>query len=288
MNALSERVAVVTGGGRGVGRGIALAFANEGIKVVVNDLARDGETPFADEVVAEIVAAGGEACADGNDVSTFAGSSKIIDTAVEQYGRIDILVMCAGNFVADQLADLTEERWDSSVAVHLRGHIGCAKAAARYMTEQGDGGRIVTVASRAAFSAPVPAYSAAKAGIMGLTSALAVGLAPAGITVNCLIPSANTQLFPGEDPNARTMGGMPASISLDPEYIAPVVTYLTSPQAGEITGRFVYASGGDVCIYAEPLALHGGSNSFVRKDGKWTAAELAEVLPSLFGVGASK
>jgi len=287
MKDLPGKVAVITGGGRGVGRGIARALAADGVKVVVNDLfTGEGESAAA-SVVAEITSLGGEAVADGHDVSTFASSSHIIDSAVELFGRIDILVMCAGNFVSDRLADLTEERWLSSLAVHLGGHVGCAKAAAQRMTEQGDGGRIVTVASRAAFSSPMPAYAAAKAGIMGLTSALAVGLASAGITVNCLIPSATTRLFPGDDPNARTMRGMAATISLDPDYIAPVVTYLASGEAKDISGRFVYASGGDICIYTEPLSLHGGTNAFVRKDGIWTAEELSHVLPSLFGLGAA-
>ncbi|MEU6579078.1 SDR family NAD(P)-dependent oxidoreductase [Streptomyces sp. NPDC046805] len=263
---LSGKVAVVTGGG-GVGCGVSLDLAARGAKVVVNDLVLGDVKLTAENVVAEIRAAGGEAVADGNNVATFDSSTKIIGTAIEKFGRIDFLVMYAGNFVADSVADLTEERWHNSLAVHLTGPMGCAKAAVQHMTKQGDGGRIITVASRAAFLAPIPAYAAATAGIMGLTSALAAGLAPAGITANRLIPSATTQLFPGQDANARTMG-MLASITLGPDYIALVVTYLVSDQAGEVTGRFVHASGGDICIYAEPLGLHGGTNSIVRNNGK--------------------
>ena len=285
MSTLNGKVAVVTGGGRGIGRGVSLALAAEGAKVVVNDFFKDTEGAAADQVVEEMTSAGGAALADYGDVSTFAGGAAIVDAAVEHFGRIDILVMCAGNFGFIPTLDVPEDHWDLTMAVHLKGHFACSQAAARHMVAQGEGGRIITFASRGAFYMTQPAYAAAKAGIMGLTTALAGDLGKHGITANCVLPSAGTQLFPGDDPKARTFGGMPASRSLDPSDISPLVTYLASEEAKDITGRFMYASGGDVCVFAQPLSVRGGSNTYLRKDGRWTPHELGELLPGVLGVG---
>ncbi|MFD4511188.1 SDR family NAD(P)-dependent oxidoreductase [Streptomyces sp. NPDC058457] len=285
MSTLNGKVAVVTGGGRGVGRGISLALAAAGAQVVVNDFFKDSEGAAADRTADEITSAGGTALANYGDVSTFAGGAAIVDAAVERFGRIDILVMCAGNFGPVPTLDVTEDHWDLTMSVHLKGHFACSQAAARHMVEQGDGGRIITFASRGAFYMTQPAYAAAKAGIMGLTTALAGDLGKHGITANCILPSAGTQLFPGNDPRARTFGGMPASRSLDPEDIAPIVTYLAGDDAKDITARFFYASGGDICAFAQPLAVRGGSNTYLRKDGRWTPEELGELLPGVLGVG---
>jgi 3-oxoacyl-[acyl-carrier protein] reductase len=285
MSTLTGKVAVVTGGGRGVGRGVSLALAAHGAHVLVNDFFKDADGSAADKVVEEITAAEGSAAASTGDVSTFAGGAAIIDAAVERFGRVDIVVMCAGNFGNVPTLELTEDHWDLTLGVHLKGHVAVSQAAARHMTEQGSGGRIITFASRGAFYMTQPAYAAAKAGIMGLTTALAGDLGKHGITANCILPSAGTQLFPGDDPRARTFGGMPASRSLDPEDIAPIVTYLAGDDAKDITGRFFYASGGDICAFAQPLAVRGGSNTYLRKDGRWTPEELGELLPGVLGVG---
>jgi NAD(P)-dependent dehydrogenase (short-subunit alcohol dehydrogenase family) len=282
MYGLEGRVAVVTGGGRGIGRGIALALGAAGARVVVNDVAADA----ADDAVADIQAAGGTGLADGTDISRFSGGHALIDRAVANYGRVDILVTCAGNFWPDMTLEVTEERWNAQLAVHATGTFACAQAAARLMIEQGEGGRIITFSSRGAFFGPTPAYAAAKGAVMAMTSALSADLSARGITANCILPSATTQLFPGDDPTVRTFGGVAVAQSLDPNDVAPVVVYLATPAAASITGRYLYAAGGDICVYPQPTSVGGGGSTYLRKpNGRWTVEEISEALPAILGVG---
>lgn len=290
---LSGKVAIVTGGGRGIGRAIATHAASEGAAVVVCDLfARDDGVAAAEAVAHEIIQAGGRAAPCVADIAQEAGGDATAATALEQFGRVDMLVNCAGNNVRAPFTEMTREQWDSVMDVHVNGHFHCTRAAVRAILEHGGGGRIVNFASRGAFfTVPPPppggeakahrlpsvVYSAAKAAILGMTSTLALELAPANITVNAIIPSADTQLFPGK--GARGSGGVPATISLDPDYIAPFVAFLGTEDASAITGRFVYVTGGDVCFYGQPLALSGAR--FVRKFGKWNVDELIETIPSI-------
>ena len=286
MYGLEGRVAVVTGGGRGIGRGIAVALGAAGARVVVNDFFREGARSAADDVVAEIQAAGGTGLANGGDISSFSGGQALIDAAVAVYGRVDILVTCAGNFWPDMTAEVTEERWNAQLAVHATGTFACAQAAARHMTAQGEGGRIITFSSRGAFFGPTPAYAAAKGAIMAMTAALSADLSARGITANCILPSATTQLFPGDDATARTFGGVAAAQSLDPDDIAPLAVYLATPSAASITGRYLYAAGGDICVYPQPTSVGGGGSTYLRNaDGRWTVEQIAEVLPAIIGVG---
>jgi 3-oxoacyl-[acyl-carrier protein] reductase len=284
---LEGKVAVITGGGNGVGRGIALSMSEQGANIVVNDIGREKDgSNSADKVVAEITKNGGSAIANLDSVATIEGGRTIVETAIKNYNRIDILVCCAGNMNRIPVVEMTEEDWDSIINVHLKGHFCCAKAAAVEMVKQ-KSGRIIGVSSRAAGGGGgSSAYSAAKAGILGLISALAFELHEYGITANVLIPSADTQLFPGERPKPPPgHRGLPASLNIDPEFVAPIVTYLATNEAGSINGQFFYASGGDICIYAKPLDVPGEStNMFLRKDGKWTLEELDRVIPPLFGL----
>jgi NAD(P)-dependent dehydrogenase (short-subunit alcohol dehydrogenase family) len=290
MQSLRGKVAVVTGGSGGLGSGISKGLAAEGVRVVVNDVrVEEDGARAADKVVAEIEAAGGEAVANADSVASFEGGEKVVQAAVDNFGRLDIIVMPAGNLVAPALVDLTQDEWDLSLSVHLTGTVSCARAAARQMIAQGDGGRIITFGSRAGFridnpELACPAYAAAKAGIMGVTHAIAVQLAEHRITVNCVLPSAQTPTFNFSGP--RTKGGMPPQISMDPDYVAPAVVFLASPEAEHVTSRYVYASGGDVCIYPHPFSVQGAS-ALIRKQGKWTPDELAEALPPMFAVGAA-
>jgi NAD(P)-dependent dehydrogenase (short-subunit alcohol dehydrogenase family) len=283
MNQLDERVALVTGGGRGLGRGIALELVRRGAKVMVNDVYRDDAgNSAADGVVAEIGATGGEGAANYDSVASFDAGARIVRSVVDRFGKIDILVNCAGNAAFSSVLDIEEPEWDAITAVHLTGHAACITAASAQMIGQSSPGRIITISSRGAFFSFGVAYAAAKAGIMGLTASASVELRPHGITVNCVLPSATTQLFP-TDASTRTLGGMPASLDMDPECVAPTVAFLCSDAAQEVTGRYIYASGGDLTIYTHPLLLQD-SNLFVRKMGRWHLEELEDALPPLLGV----
>ena len=286
MYGLDGKVAVVTGGGRGIGRGVAFGLGEAGAKVFVNDYYRGEARGAAEDVADEIHVAGGIAVANGEDISSFAGGAALIEAARKEFGRVDILVTCAGNFWPDMTLDVTEERWNAQLAVHATGTFACAQAAAKLMVEQGDGGRIITFSSRGAFFGPTPAYAAAKGAVMAMTAALSADLSARGITANCILPSATTQLFPGDDASARTFGGVAAAESLNPNDIAPLIVYLATPWAGQITGRFIYAAGGDICVYPLPTSVGGGGTTYLRKPGgRWAVDEIADVLPAVIGVG---
>lgn len=293
---LKGKVTLVTGGARGIGRECSLALARAGASVVIDDLyVGDDGAGAAEATAREIEAGSGTALALREDVTSAAGAQAMVDAAVERFGRLDALVNCAGNVVKSDLVDLTEAQWDSVMGLHLKGHFLACRAAARQMASQ-DSGSIVTIGSRAAFwdvpenknlpraSSRRPsstAYAAAKAGIMAFTSTLALELWDTGVRANCLLPSASTQLFPGTTPNP--VGGMPPALSMDPSYVAPLVVYLASDLASAVTGRFFYASGGDICLYSQPFKLPGGG-TLIRKPGMWTPEEIADVLPTMMGV----
>jgi NAD(P)-dependent dehydrogenase (short-subunit alcohol dehydrogenase family) len=290
---LTGKVAVVTGAGSeaGIGKEVAKAMAAEGAKVVVNDIVKDKDGMMgADRVVKQIRDAGGTAVANYDRVGTVSNGEKIIRTAIDSFGRIDILVNTAGNLINKPAVEMTEEEWDSILTVHLKGHFSCSRAAAREMIKQGSGGRIVNISSRGAFmygngtSPPPPdrssvAYSAAKAGILGLTVCLAAEFTGKDITVNAIVPSASTHMFPGHGP--RWFGG---GVREDPEFVAPIIVYLATDQAKNINGQFFYACGGDICIFSRPLQLPG-PHMFIRKAGKWTLDELNEAIPPMIGQG---
>jgi 3-oxoacyl-[acyl-carrier protein] reductase len=279
MGKLTGKVAIITGGGGGIGRGVVLAMSAEGASVVVADagVKPDG-TKAADIVVAEVKKLGGHAVSSYDSVTTIVSAEKIIDTAVKNFGRVDIVVNCAGNFLPAATVETTQEQWDSIMAVHLGGHFAVSRAAARQMIKQKSGGSITNFASLVAFPAFDPrgtSYSTAKAGVMGFTSALAFELKEQGIRVNCIFPQATTQLFAGTNPRGRP--GIPATTSLDPGDIAPVIVFFATDEGKNVTGQFVYAAGGDFSILDRPLK----PKVFVRKMGKWTVDELVKVFAGL-------
>jgi NAD(P)-dependent dehydrogenase (short-subunit alcohol dehydrogenase family) len=286
---LAGKGAVVTGAGgeRGMGRAIAIALAAEGAKVVVNDVGRDKDgTRAADRVVRDIGRASGTAVANYDSVASVTSGKNIIKTAIDAFGRIDILVNCAGNTTNIPFDEMTEEQWDSIINVHIKGHFACTQEAVRYMMEQKNG-RVINFSSRGAFPTGSPrpagasnrpsnpAYGTAEAGIMGFTTSLSNSLKPFNITVNCIIPSADTGLFPGTGP--RGGGVLPDTLDLGAEFVAPMVAYLVTDDARDITGKFIYVAGGDFCIYAQPLE----PRTFVRKEGKWTIDELSKAVPPI-------
>jgi NAD(P)-dependent dehydrogenase (short-subunit alcohol dehydrogenase family) len=279
LNGLS---AVVTGSGGGVGREVALALAAEGAKVVINDFGKDKQgVRLADKVVEEIKSAGGMAAANYDSVATMEGGKNIVKTAVDNFGKIDILVNCAGFTRNYFTTDLPEKDWDDLIAVHLKGHFACTQAAMKEMIKQ-KSGRIINFSSRAGFlyvfnGLGSIAYTAAKAGIVGMTTLLSGELKQYGITVNCILPSAITPGFPEKRP--RFGGGD----LLGPEYVPPIIAYLCTPEAKNINGQFFYASAGDIIILSKPMQLDG-PNKFIRKEGKWTVDELSRLIPPLLQI----
>ena len=279
---LSGRSAVVTGGGDGIGKAVAFAMAAEGAKVVVNDIGKDPQgNSMADKVVEEINKAGGTAVANYESVATVAGGQKIIQTAVSNFGRVDILVNCAGNYALGTIEDMTEESWDSVMDVHVKGHFSCSQAAVKEMIKQ-KYGRIINISSSAAFMflpgiSRSIAYPAAKAAIMGLTATLSANLKQHGITVNAILPDAVTKLFP-----FPTVLGAANKIRKGPEYVAPTIVYLATEEARNVTGQYIYACGGELCVYNRPFQVPG-PHTFAQKDGQWTVEELARIISQMLG-----
>jgi NAD(P)-dependent dehydrogenase (short-subunit alcohol dehydrogenase family) len=262
MSGLCEgRVAIVTGGGRGIGREHALMLASEGAAVVVNDLggAPDGSgadaTP-AQEVVAEIEAEGGQAIANGADVTDFAQAEAMVAEAVETFGRLDVLVNNAGILRDRMVFSMSEAEWDAVVAVHLKGHFCPTRHAAAYWRAQSKAGeavdaRIINTTSPSGLygNAGQANYGAAKAAIAGFTMVCALELGRLGVTANCLAPTAITRLV------APLMGGEEniadeVKEAMSPRWVATVGTWLASPESAGITGR-VFDVRGQRLIVAE-------------------------------------
>jgi NAD(P)-dependent dehydrogenase (short-subunit alcohol dehydrogenase family) len=285
---LTGKVAVVTGAASeiGMGKEIALAMAAEGAKVVVNDIGKDADGSWAaDRVVKEIKQAKGTAVANYDSVATMAGGEGIIKTAISNFGRIDILVNCAGNVIFAPITEVTEEQWDAVLNVHLKGHFACIKAAVPYMIKQ-KSGRIInfsSIASLFGFAGGAPSYNAAKSAILGLTASVADGLKEYGITANAIIPEAYTKLFPFKDRKGQAGDNMLIPETYDADYVAPIVVYLATDEAQFINSRFIHAAGGDICFYGQPFKIGGDTHILIRKIGKWTVDELAKAIPDVLG-----
>jgi len=275
MGLLDGKVAAITGAGGGIGRAHALLFAREGARVIVNDLggARDGSgtgSSMADQVVAEIEAAGGEAIASYQDVADPDGARGIIQAAVDQFGKLDVMVNNAGILRDKTLHKMTVEMWDAVIHVHLKGSFLCTQAAAIHMRDRNEGGRIINTTSVSGLMGNFGQanYSAAKAGIYGLTRTAAIELKKYKITVNALAPVALTRMT--ED--LPMMQAMPnANDLLAPEHVAPAALFLASNLAADITGQVVAVEGKRIYLYRmtqTPAAMPEG-------DG-WTAQEIRE------------
>ncbi|MFI1936527.1 3-oxoacyl-ACP reductase [Streptomyces purpureus] len=258
--------AIVTGAGRGLGRAEALELARLGAAVVVNDYGRPGRDGSgevsagpAEQVAAEIVAAGGRAVAHVGDVSDPDAARALVDLAVTTYGKLDILVNNAGILRDRMVFSMSEEEWDSVIRVHLKGHFNTTHYASVHWRERSKAaggpvyGRIVNTSSEAflAGSAGQPNYAAAKGGIVGLTTSTAAALAKYGVTANAICPRARTRMT--EDVFAGF--AEPASGELDPlapEHVSPLVGYLVSPAAAKVNGQVLVVHGGMVAIVERP------------------------------------
>jgi NAD(P)-dependent dehydrogenase (short-subunit alcohol dehydrogenase family) len=206
------------------------------------------------------------------------GGRNIIKTAIANFSHIDILVNTAGNFLNKPTIDTTEEEWDLTMAIHLKGPFALCQTAVREMINQKSGGRIINFTSGAAFppmlpGGPVLAYAVAKAGILGFTKVLSLEMQPYGITVNAISPNAVTGLFPFE----RGTGPQPG-----PEHVAPLIAYLATDEAKDVTGQIIYCGGGDLCIYPPPMGV--GVNQNIHKPGTWTIDELIQIMPGMLGI----
>jgi NAD(P)-dependent dehydrogenase (short-subunit alcohol dehydrogenase family) len=284
---LDGRVAIVTGAGRGIGRSVAVLLAAQGAAVVVNDLgsAVDGsgaDASPAGEVVAEITRAGGQAAASGADVSDHAAAQALIESALSQFGRLDVLINAAGILRDRMIFNMSEQEWDDVIRVHLKGTFNTSKFAAIHWRAQRDpqaSNRIINFTSVSGLhgSPGQPNYAAAKMGIVGLTYSCANALTQYGVTANAISPGAATRMtesVPTERRRSRTASDEERS----PDNVAPIVAYLASDKSGWINGRIVHTAGYEVCIYnnPEPVIRIIGT-------GPWQLDDLAVQVERSFG-----
>jgi NAD(P)-dependent dehydrogenase (short-subunit alcohol dehydrogenase family) len=272
---LKGKIAIVTGAGGGIGREHALALAREGAKVVVNDLGGDRHgggrgSDAADKVVEEIRAAGGDAVASYDTVATREGADAILWTALSRFGRVDVLVNNAGILRDRTLLNMSQDDLDKVLDVHLRGTFFCTQAVARQLKVQGQGGRIVNTTSLSGMLGNFGQanYAAAKAGIYGLTRVAALELQKIGVTVNAIAPVALTRMT---DDLAAFRGA--TEKDLGPRFVAPVVVFLASDLAADVTGQVVGVQGGKLFLYRVE------TTDGVERDpgsGPWTAQEIKD------------
>jgi NAD(P)-dependent dehydrogenase (short-subunit alcohol dehydrogenase family) len=281
------RVVIVTGAGGGLGRAHALAFAAEGARVVVNDIgtSREGEGSSAgpaQSVVEEIKAAGGEAVANTDDVADWDGAQALVQTALDAFGGLDVLVNNAGFLRDRMLLSMSVEEWDAVVRVHMRGHFCTLRHAGAYWREQSKAGatvdaRIINTSSGAGLMGSVAQgnYSSAKAGIVGMTLVAAAELGRYGVTVNAIAPAARTRMTEVAMPDMMKVpdSGFDA---MAPENVSPLVVWLGSPDSREVTGRVFEVEGG-VVIVADGWQ-HGPK---VDKGERWAPGELGPVVRDL-------
>jgi NAD(P)-dependent dehydrogenase (short-subunit alcohol dehydrogenase family) len=289
MGRFDGKVAIVTGAARGIGRGHALLLAEEGASVVVNDLGGEWDGSGADQrpaqlAVDEIVAAGGKAVANYDDVSDWEGGQRLINQAIETFGGLDILICNAGILRDRMTFNMTEEEWDSVIKVHLKGHFVPLRWAASYWRERNKesggepiNGRVVLTSSESGlFANPGQLnYDAAKSGIATMAIVLAKELARYGVTVNSIAPRARTRLTENTFGSRDVAGDFD---SRDPDNVAPWVVWLCTEAAAHITGQNFVVGGGTV-----QLVSGWKVESSIEKDQRWTLDELDTRWSDLFG-----
>ncbi|RNL62883.1 SDR family NAD(P)-dependent oxidoreductase [Nocardioides marmoriginsengisoli] len=278
---LLGRTAIVTGAGRGIGRCHALFLAAHGARVVVNDFggARDGsghDSSPAQQVVDEILANGGEAVANTDDVASWDGAKDMVQTAIDEFGGLDILVNNAG-FVRDRmLANMSEDEWDDVIRVHLKGHFCPTRHAAEYWRSMSKAGRpvaasVINTSSTSGLFGKIGQsnYGAAKMGIASMTMITADELAGYGVRVNAIAPAARTRLTEGLGSGVDDDVRPGEFDELDPANVSPMVGYLASKDC-RITGKVFLVFGGQVHLF-EPFSIHEG----IERNGQWNLADLA-------------
>jgi NAD(P)-dependent dehydrogenase (short-subunit alcohol dehydrogenase family) len=297
------RVAIVTGAGRGIGRAEAIELARQGAKVIVNDLGAEvdgsgGSAGPAGEVVEEIRGLGGEAVANGEDVSDWEGAQRLVNTAVETFGRLDVLVNNAGILRDRMLVNMTDVEWDAVIRVHLRGTFAPTKWAATYWRELVKAGESVdarvinTTSSSGIYGNPGQAnYGAAKAGIAAFTVITAMELSRYGISVNAIAPGALTRMTEGlgaiRAARAGESADLPAArsaaeVARSPENVAPLVAWLASSESAGITGRVFNIGGGRLSVAEGWVAGPG-----IEREGLFETEELGAIVPGLVASAAA-
>jgi NAD(P)-dependent dehydrogenase (short-subunit alcohol dehydrogenase family) len=288
------RIVVITGAGRGIGREHALEFASQGAKIVVNDLGAEvdgtgSSTGPAGQVVDEIRGMGGEAVADGEDVSDYEGAGRLIQTALTTFGGLDVLVNNAGILRDRMLVNMTIEEWDAVIRVHLRGTFAPMRHAVEYWRNRSKAGetndaRIINTTSPSGIYGNVGQtnYGAAKAGIASMTVIAAMELGRYGVTVNAIAPAALTRMTENLGMGAASAAKKPEEFdALDPGNIAPLVVWLGSSESAGITGRVFNVQGGNISVAEGWVAGPG-----VSKGDRWEVAELGAVIPDLVAKAA--
>ena len=294
---LEGQVALVTGAGRNIGKGIAKLMAEHGASIVVNDLgvALNGSNPSggpADETVAEIGEGGGHAVANHDSVADPDGAERMVQAALDNFGRLDILVNPAGILRDRMVFNMSQEEWDSVIAVHLKGHFNLISRVSRVMREQRSG-RIITFSSTSGIwgNSGQANYGAAKDGIAGLTRVVARDLGQYGVTCNAIVPSAETRMTQSVPDSARALRaqmGIAAASAVAPKHlarpaeaIAPVTVWLASDEAAHVNGQLFYVSGGLVSLVSQPAP---GRTVTKPGDERWTVEEIAAVFPATLGM----
>ena len=295
---LKDKVAIITGSGQGIGRAIAIAMAGEGAKVVTNDLPPATHDPDAyrdnaETTAQEIKDMGGQAEPFSGSISDFSVAERLIQTAVDRFGRLDILVNNAGADAPRMVWNMTEEDWDKSVDSFLKGSFNCTKHACVIMRDQ-RWGRIINTTSTAWLGAVGHCnYGAAKAGVVGLTRNVAREMGRYGVTCNAYAPTAATQFTTSEEVVAGFKKRYEAGLMTKerfleltnlppPETVTPFINYLCTDQAADINGQVFDVTGNNIAIYSEPV-----KEKVIRKEeeGSWSVAELIEQVPKVLLAG---
>ena len=289
-NTLEDKVAIITGSGRGVGKGVAQLMAKEGAKVLIVDpgVNVDGsgfDQSFAQQVADEINHDGGSAAPCTESVATMDGGERIVQSAIDNFGHLDIVVTCAGILRDRMIFNMSEQEWDDVISVHLKGTFTIVKHASILFRQQRSG-RIITFSSTSGLygNSGQANYGAAKDGVAGFTRVVAKDMGRYGVTANSIAPSASTRMItsvPDEARQLRSARGIVGGSQLrgEAEEIAPFITWLASDQSQHVNGHIFHVTNGLISLLNEPAPIRT-----INKATPWTVEELIRVFPATIGI----